>query len=311
MNFRQLEYVMTIYREGSLTKAASKLYISQPALSQQLQKLEREVGIQLFDRNTTPLQPTYAGKYYLEVIQKILFENQQAMNWLDDIHSLNRGKLTLGISNIRSTQFLPVLLPKFRIKYPNIEVEIKEAPALSLPDMIYKGEIDFALMIAHSDINDMTFLPILTEHVLLAVPKEAPINEICKKSMVENGFVDFRLLKNEPFITLKHGHRLREITYELFRKADIMPPIVLATENLVLAHQMVIAGYGLTLIGEISASLTYTPSRPNYYPVTGDNCTWHLGIAYHPEKYISKAMKAFFNHVMDNIPNLPHPNLTY
>lgn len=309
MNFQQLEYVMTIYHEGSLTKAASKLYISQPALSQQLRKLENEVGIQLFDRHTVPLQPTYAGKHYLEVIQKILFENQQAMNWLDDIHSLNRGKITIGISNIRSTQFLPALLPGFRTKYPNIEIEIKEAPALSLPDMISKGEIDFALMIAHSDMTNMTFLPVLTEHVLLAVPKDAPINELCKKSIQQNGFLDFHLLKDEPFIMLKHGHRLRKIAYDMFRKADIMPPIVLTTENLVLAHQMVIAGYGLTLIGEISASLTYTPSRPNYYPVTGDNCTWHLGIAYHPEKYVSKAMEAFFSHVMDNVAKLPHPHL--
>ena len=64
MNFRQLEYVITIYREGTLTKAAEKLFISQPALTQQLQKLEKEIGTQLFDRTTTPLTPTYAGKYH-------------------------------------------------------------------------------------------------------------------------------------------------------------------------------------------------------------------------------------------------------
>ena len=111
MNFRQLEYVITIYREGTLTKAAEKLFISQPALTQQLQKLEKEIGTQLFDRTTTPLTPTYAGKYYLDIMEKILYENQQALSWLEDIDSLNRGKIVLGISDIRSLQFLPVLLP--------------------------------------------------------------------------------------------------------------------------------------------------------------------------------------------------------
>lgn len=310
MNFRQLEYVIAIYQEGSMTKAASKLYISQPALSQQLQKLEQEVGIQIFDRNTTPLRPTYAGKHYLEVIQKILFDHQQAIDWLDDIHSLNKGKITFGISDIRSTQFLPVLLPGFRQKYPHIEIEIIEAPALALPDMISKGTIDFALMIARSDMDNLVFLPVMTEEVLLAVPKQAPINEQCRQSVAEHGYVDFRLLKNEPFIMLKRGYRLYNIAHDLFRKADIMPPVVLSTGNLVLAHQMVIAGYGLTLIGSISASLTYTPARPCYYPVCGDNCVWDLGIVYHPEKYVSKAMEAFFRHVTDNVANLPHPDLT-
>ena len=304
MNFKQLEYVLTIYREGTLTKAAEKLFISQPALTQQLQKLEKEIGAPLFDRTTTPLTPTYAGKYYLDIIEKILYQNQQALAWLDDINSLKRGKITLGISDIRSLQFLPVLLPSFRKKYPHIEVEIKEAPALSLSDMVKKGEIDFALMLARRDITDLVFQPLLTEKVLLAVPREFPINAACQECVKKEGFLDLRIVKDEPFILLKRGFRLRNIAYDLFKQYDIMPPIVMKTINVNLSHHMTAAGYGLSFVGEIAASLSTVDPVPCYYPVKGDNCTWELGIAYHPDKYISKAMKAFFAHVKEQVPEI-------
>lgn len=304
MNFRQLEYVITIYREGTLTRAAEKLFISQPALTQQLRKLEKEIGTPLFDRTTTPLTPTYAGKHYLDFMEKILYENQQALSWLEDIDSLNRGKIVLGISDIRSLQFLPVLLPSFQKKYPHIEVEIKEAPALSLPDMVKKGEIDFALMIARRDHTGLTFHPLLTEKVLLAVPKNYEINAACRESVEKQGFIDLKIVKDQPFILLQKGFRLRNIAYELFQENGIMPPVVMKTVNVNLSHHMTSAGYGLSFVGEIAASLTQVDPIPCYYPVKGENCTWELGIAYHPEKYISKAMNVFFEHVETEVQHI-------
>lgn len=307
MNFRQLEYVLAIYREGSLTKAAEKLYISQPALSQQLQKLESEIGTVLFDRTATPLRPTYAGQHYLDTIQKIVYENQQELKWLEDVNTGNKGKIVLGISTIRSIQFLPVLLPSFRRKYPGIDIEIREAPALSMPDMIKKGEIDFALMIARTDHTDLSFIPVVTEKVVLAVPRDFPVNQSCLDSVNRQGSVDFPLLGEQPFIVLRKGYRLNSIAYGLFSQAGIMPPVVLKTGDVNLAHHMAAAGYGLTLIGEIAASLTKVSPLPCYYPVEGPNCTWELGIAYHPEKYITKAMQAFFAHVEQEAHQLPRP----
>ncbi|MCD8083397.1 MAG: LysR family transcriptional regulator [Clostridiales bacterium] len=297
MNFKQLEYVLSIYREGSLSRAAEKLYISQPALTQQLKKLEKEIGAPLFDRSTTPLKPTYAGQHYLEIIEKMLYENDQALKWLEDIHVLNQGHILLGIPPIRSIQFLPVLLPSFHEKYPNIKVEIKEAPALALAEMVMKGEIDFALMIVHTDNHKMIFRPILKEHVMLALPPDSPLNECCRDSIEKNGFLDLSILKDEPFILLKKGHRLRKIAYDLFEQNHMMPSIILETENIDLAHHMVAAGYGATLLGEIAAVLNTFSPCPCYYPVKGENCEWELGIAWHPDKYISKAMLAFFDHV--------------
>ena len=308
MNFRQLEYVLAIYREGNLTQAAEKLYISQPALTQQLQKLEKEIGVPLFDRSCTPIKPTYAGLYYLETIQKIVFENQQALKRIEDMDQYKSGKIILGISGVRSLQFLPMLFPDFKKQYPGIEISIHEAPALSLPSMIEKGDIDFALMLAETDHKGLSFIPLLKERVLLAVPAGYPLNTICKKSVEKQGYVDISLCRDAPFILLNQGHRLYDLAAALFRDYQISPPVVLKTGNVELSHRLTASGYGLSFVGEMAALLSAFPTSPQYYPVPSENSVWTLGIAYHPGKYVSKAMQAFFDFTKEKMKELPLEN---
>lgn len=305
MNFRQLEYVLAIYKEGNLTQAAAKLYISQPALTQQLQKLEKEIGAPLFDRSCTPMKPTYIGLRYLETVQKILFDNQQALKWIEDLNLYKTGKIIFGISGVRSLQFLPILLPEFKKLYPGIDISIREAPALSLPSMIEKGDIDFALMLAETDHTGLTFIPLLKERVLLAVPAEHPINAACQKSVEKQGYVDFSLCKDAPFILLNKGYRLHDLALSLFEESGIAPPVVLKTGNVDLSHHLTAYGYGLSLVGEMAALMTSFPTPPNYYPVPSAGSVWTLGIAYHPNKYVTKAMQAFFDFIKKEMKKLP------
>lgn len=305
MNFRQLEYVLTIYREGSVRKAAAKLFISQPALSQQLQKVEEELGTPIFDRSTTPIRPTHAGRYYLDTIERILFEQQQAMNRIHDLSQYKLGKISFGIALVRSCQFLPIILPAFQKQYSHIQVELHEGPALSLPVLMERGEIDFSLMIAQADCPGFTFLPLVKEHVLLAVPPDSHADQICHQSMEQNGYIDMKLLKDEPFILLKHGYRLHLIAGQIFENYKISPPVILKTIDVQLSHKLSGAGYGLSFVGEIAARLSDLPVKPHYYPLSEPGCSWVLGIAYHPNKYVTKAMKAFFEVARQQLASYP------
>ncbi|MDO4268894.1 MAG: LysR family transcriptional regulator [Eubacteriales bacterium] len=305
MNFRQLEYIMTIYREGSMRKAAAKLYISQPALSQQLQKVEDELGAAIFDRTTTPMRPTYTGMHYLKTIERILFEQKQAMDWIHDLSEYKCGKVSFGISGIRSVQFLPLILPEFHRRYPGIEIELHEAPALALPDLIEKGEIDFSLMAASTDYETLAFFPLLRERVLLAVPPDSEADRICKKMMAHNRAIDIRLLNTQTFILLKHGYRLRRIADRIFEENHISPPVLTYSGNVELTHKLSGAGCGISFVGEIAAALDTLPARPNYYPLPYGDCAWTLGIACHPDKYVTKAMEAFFQVVREQLSSYP------
>lgn len=305
MNFRQLEYILSIYREGSVRKAAARLFISQPALSQQLQKAEEELGMPIFDRSTNPMQPTHAGRYYLETIEKILFEQQQAMDRIHDLSQYKLGKISFGIAPVRSLQFLPLILPAFKEQYPHIQVELHEGPALSLPALMEKGEIDFSLMIARSDCLSFTFLPLVEEQVLLAVPPKSHADQLCRHAMEQWGHIDMKALKDEPFILLRHGHRLRQIAGRIFESHKISPPVILKTTDVQLSHKLSGAGYGLSFVGEIAARLSDLAEKPHYYPLSEPDCSWILGIAYHPNKYVTKAMSAFFEVTRQQLTSYP------
>ena len=111
MNLKQALYIQTIAREGGVTAAAKKLYISQPSLSQMLRQIESELGVPLFERGSLPLRPTYAGERYLHAAQVILSANEALENELREIRQENGGRLRLGISMQRSPTCCPGCCP--------------------------------------------------------------------------------------------------------------------------------------------------------------------------------------------------------
>ena len=126
MNIKQAQYIQTIANEGSITAAAKKLYISQPSLSQMVRQVEKELGVTLFDRTSLPLRLTYAGEKYLECAHAMIVANDRLENQLQDIRQENSGHLRLGISVQRGMRILPLAMPKFIARYPNVSLELRE-----------------------------------------------------------------------------------------------------------------------------------------------------------------------------------------
>ena len=124
MEFRQMKYILTLAETRNMTRAAEKLYISQPALSHYLKCVEDELGAQLFDRSTAPMSLTYAGRCYVERARAILLENEQLKRQMRDITRHMSGKLTIGTSRDRASYMMPRILPEFAALYPGIEIEI-------------------------------------------------------------------------------------------------------------------------------------------------------------------------------------------
>ena len=126
MEFRQLQYVIQIAKEKNFSRAAEKLHIAQPSLSQQLSKLEKEIGVLLFRRTTNSVELTHAGSCFVEKAQNILDNVEQLKQEMDDIAHMRKGKLVVGSLPITGSHILPLVLPVFGKPYPEIEVVLVE-----------------------------------------------------------------------------------------------------------------------------------------------------------------------------------------
>ena len=177
MDFRKLQYMLKVAEEKSFSKAAQKLYIAQPSLSQYIQKLEQQLGVQLFDRSTNPLRLTYAGELYAETAKNILNLKDQLTNQMEDISNFKKGRLTIGLSAFRSTYVIPKILPLFHERFPGIDIVLMEGNSVKLEDLAIKGITDISIMTLPIKENFFSYEPIFIEKILLAIPMQHPASK--------------------------------------------------------------------------------------------------------------------------------------
>lgn len=286
-----------IQKEGSVSKAAQKLFISQSALSQQLLKLEAEIGAPIFERGITPLRPTHLGEEYLVYVKKILFEYEQANRVLESMQENKKGKLIVGIPVNRSTQFLPIFLPDFMRRYPGIELVFVEDHSWRLDEKLLNGEIDLSLLTTYADNPNITFRPLIREEIYVACQKDCPLDQ----KSTQRGYLDFRDCADETFIHMKKGFRLYREAIRLFEQYDIQPRTILNTGNVDLARRLAAQGAGICLASQLPKVLNPLFPRPSYHRIGEDGVFWTLGVSYHKEKYISWAMKLFIQCILDEL----------
>ena len=132
MKLRQFKYMIMVAEEKSFSRAAEKLFIAQPYLSQYIQKIEKEIGVKLFDRSCTPLKLTYAGEQFAKKARQILQLDSNLLQQMKDFTEERRGQITLGISPVRGAYILPIVLPAFRDRFPQVEISLYEGTSANL-----------------------------------------------------------------------------------------------------------------------------------------------------------------------------------
>ena len=130
--FKKMEYVYTVYKEQSFTKAAEKLFVSQPCLSSAVRKIEEEIGIPLFERRYSAVRPTQIGRAYLETAEKIMNLERNFAAKVNDMNLPEHGSITVGGSNYVSSYILPLIVSRFSIDYPKINISLVETSSVEL-----------------------------------------------------------------------------------------------------------------------------------------------------------------------------------
>jgi DNA-binding transcriptional LysR family regulator len=299
MNDRELLYIKTIAETKNISKAAKKLFIAQPSLSQALQKIEDSIGTKLFIRNRDGMELTYAGERYFLAATKILNIYNDFENEVTYINDLKKGRITFGITNFMGTFLLPILLPRFRKKFPNIEIYAREEDSTTLEKSVIDGKIDFAIMHSHPLVEDRSikYDLIYKDPFIMVTPLEHPLS---KHKIVDSKLpypkIDLNLFKDEPFILLGKNKRMRHVSDIILNFAGFNPNVILTLKNHETARRLVSNGFGVMLMPLQYVKLFEDKYHSNYFII--DDCKyayWNSCIATNPNMYLSKAAKVFID----------------
>src|SRR5690554_5862887 len=209
MEIRQLQYALQIAKDMNFSRAAEKLHIAQPSLSQQLSKLEKEIGVLLFQRNTNSVELTYAGSVFMDQAQKIVDHIEQLKQEMGDISQIRKGKLIVGSLPITGSHILPLVLPVFQSRYPDIEIVLVEETTTNLEALTSSGQTDICLLSLPIGHSALIYQTLIEEEICLAVP---PQHHLTKENEQHKATIDMSMLRDEPFILLKKGQGFRQIT---------------------------------------------------------------------------------------------------
>lgn len=312
MTERELLYVKTIADERSISKAAEKLFLSQPSLSKCVQKIEESLGTKLFKRTNTGLVLTFAGERYYKVATQILRLYNDFEIEVGDINNFKKGRITFGITIYLATLILPDILPIFRQHYPNIEVCIEEKNTSELEKSLSSGEIDFAVMHTSpayelSDNLNIDFYPIYRDQFLLAARKGHPLGKHAVESKSSDyPRIDIRLFEKEPFIMLSRWQRIRQVSDMILERAGVRPNVAFTTKSYETARRLACEGLGVAFVPEQYLQIFPGINDQDYYSM--DEALepyWDLCVAIQKNVYVPKAAQAFIRMVNDKYGSAP------
>ncbi len=299
---KEQDYIYTIYTEQSFSKAAQKLYISQPALSMAVKKVETDLGITIFDRSTVPLTLTDEGRIYMNAVEEIRSVNRTMLEKLTDMSDLRSGRLTVSGENFVSSFILPEVLMRFLSEYSGIDVQIVESNLPDLREALLSESID--LLIAH-DFNSTQYeaKELFDEKVLLAVPEKAEINNIVKefsmsKLDVIKGVhktkkaVDLKLFANEEFLMMKPGNDMQRRSAQICGEAGFIPKARVQLDQLITAYNLACKGMGIAFVSDILIEKANSGGCV-YYNLASGYAHRKMHIGYKKHRYLNKAATAF------------------
>ncbi len=295
---KSFEYVTTISDTNSFSEAAESLGIAQPALSRYIVKLEKELGVELFDRSSLPIILTEAGRYYVEAGRQILAINHQLKKRLDDVKAHKNLEIRIGTGPSRAPALLPFILEEFSGDQPDVKIKVSECRTAELAERLKDGKVDLIITFYDHTTENFGMEELFEERVELAVSKKHI--HIVEENL-EKGVIDIRKL-TLPFVSLHEGQQLRN-ALEILGFGGIKPQYTSDYQESAMA--LVKHGLGVALtpsywkLVDKNAEIAYYPvAIPEDLTVDQKSkllavINRRVGIFYRKEQFLSDAEKAY------------------
>lgn len=303
--FENKDYIIAIAEEGSFSKAAERLYVSQPSLSATVKRLEDKISVPLFDRSTNPVSLTEAGKKYISCALEIRNSEQEFESYISDCARLVSGNVRIGGSSLFSSFMLPEMIARFREQYPLIRFKIFEDSTKNLMQKLSAGTVDIIIDNAAIKNDAVNASLCASEMLLLAVPCAFEINEKLKKFRLtasdikktshfsEKYNVELDLFGKYPFVLLSCENDTGRRANLLFRKHDIEPDVIFTLEQQVTAYNASSTGLGISFVSD--TLIRHIDSEPPlyYYRLSDKEIFRSIYFYTKHNRYLSNACRKF------------------
>ena len=309
MDKSDLEKIIAIAEDGSMAKAAQKLYITQPALSKCLTKVEESLGESLFVRRPNGLSLTYAGECLLKKAYQIMKLYEDVEMEFCELNHMRRGVLKLGSAERIGALVLPHLLKRFKELYPNIKIDIVEENSMILEEKLLIGALDIAILclpLKNSNVNYQVFYE---EPLYVALPSSHPLNsEGFQRDGEEMPYIPLEKLKGAEFILTKSFKKTRMAADRILKYLDGDYSVVLESQNIETVIRLVSSGLGISLIPNIYSKVYSTGNDVNYYKIDDSyHPVWQWAVIYNESiEKLTRPSKELYNILCEDGCQLPN-----
>ncbi|NWG02893.1 MAG: LysR family transcriptional regulator [Syntrophaceae bacterium] len=285
MNFNQLKAFYFAVKFGSYSSAAEALYITQPAITKQIQQLESTYGIKFLNRFGKKMVLTDAGEILYDFADKIFQMESQAEERLRDFQQRKSGRLRIHASESFGAYYLPFIINLFRKKYPNIHISVNIFPNQEVIENTIKLENDLGFISYPSEHKKLVIQDVLEDRLVLIVPPSHPFSRL--------KLLDPQKLDGQSIIMHEKGSATREIVDTFIRRNHLSVSVALELSNNEAIKRAVEEGAGVSLISEHVVSEEVQSKKLKSIPLTDPTMKRKYYLIHHKDKYLSHPLKMF------------------
>jgi len=298
MELREIRTFCAVVETGSFTKAAKILYLTQPTVTLQIQSLENNLGIYLFNRSLRDIVLTESGRVFYEYAKKIISLCDEAVKSVCNVDKIAKGNLRVGGCSSIGEYVLPKELASFKKIYSCAEISLKIAPSLQIIEDLIQGALEIGVVGSKTKIAQLVYKDFIRDELVLIVSSNHPF--------ASSGKITLDQLREEPFLIRCEGSGLRSTLKREFENLGLKLDelnVIMSLGNTSAIKRGVISGIGVSIVPKISIENELKLNLLKEVKIGGVNLFMDFYIAYNPSRFLSKIPELFLEHLLDSIKN--------
>lgn len=292
VSFKQLQIFVCIAQSHTFAQAADKMYLSQPALSSAIKKMESQLGGLLFSRTTRKVELTPEGQQFLPVAQRLIDDWQEAFTDLHSLFSLGRGKLSIAAMPSFASGLLPEILQKFKTEYPNIRLSVEDVVMESVIKNVQQGRVEIGFAFESEKMEGLDFHPIFTDNFIVVLPANHPL--------CDYPCVSWSNIALYPFVAMNKGSAIRQWVDSYMQQHDLSLNVVVEASQLATLGQFVKHDLGISVVPALCQEQMYNKGLV-CLPIEPSGLSKQVGIMKAKNGNLSTVASSFWQWAVSNV----------